>query len=373
MKYPILLVLLFAANPAVAGTPTAAPAEAPPDALDRLWALRKFYDNEANPSVQEVSFSAFYAGQYYGVRGNGGDNDDGWDHRRLRWGLRAKVLQNFYLRAEISSRPEDGDFYAGIWNASITWKPSDAFELAIGKFRPCWSLEGEDSTMNLNTMERTMLANESRPGNVVGLAVDGDLGQWSYEVGVFSADEGDAFGNFNGGAMASVSIGYDFNTALGVEKAKLRLDYLYGDVGENSDGKGPWKHNVALNFDWENGPWEWRAEALALAGGTATAFGFMIEPSYFVTEKLQLVLRYQIAASNGDSLRQQPRFERILESTTDKGHGHFYQAAYFGANWHVKRNRLKFMTGVEWANMDGGGDGGGFHGWTWLGGVRVQF
>ncbi|MFK5923013.1 MAG: hypothetical protein QM496_12610 [Verrucomicrobiota bacterium] len=36
-------------------------------------------------------------------------------------------------------------------------------------------------------------------------------------------------------------------------------------------------------------------------------------------------------------------------------------------------NKLKAMTGLEYAHMDGGSGGGNYSGWTWFNGVRLYF
>ena len=111
-----------------------------------------------------------------------------------------------------------------------------------------------------------------------------------------------------------------------------------------------------------------------VSGDADSAIGVTVIPSYFLTKKLELNGRYHFASSSGDSLRLQKNFERrVGEGITDKGRGDLYQSAYVGLTYHVKRDRLKFTTGVEWSRMEGGGDGGSFDGWTWFSGVRLQF
>ena len=55
----------------------------------------------------------------------------------------------------------------------------------------------------------------------------GKSGQWSYNLGVASAETNKEFGNFAGGYFGLASAGYDFAPNLGAKKALLRADYVY--------------------------------------------------------------------------------------------------------------------------------------------------
>lgn len=107
---------------------------------------------------------------------------------------------------------------------------------------------------------------------------------------------------------------------------------------------------------------------LAGIGGTnGDAIGFMLMPAYDITEKLQLVTRYQLVGSSAeDGLSPQSRYERSAGGKA----GDRYQAVYAGLNWYIYGHKLKLMNGVEYANMDGKN---GFDGWTFLSGVRVYW
>ncbi len=347
--------------------------EEPQDELDRLWALANLYSNPDSSFLQELSLSGYYGGEYYAVSSNRG-NDDGWEHSRLRWGLRARVLHDFYVRAEVASDPEAGEVYSQLWNATVSWEPLKAFHLTLGKFRPQWSWEGGDSSFYLPTFERSMLVSTARPSNLTGAAVSGEIGNWSYELGIFSGEQAQEFGDFGGGIVYNASIGYDLDKVFGLKRAELRLDYLHADHNENSTGIGPWKDNFALSLELREKRWSLVTELQYVSGDADSAIGVTVIPSYFLTKKLELNGRYHFASSSGDSLRLQKNFERrVGEGITDKGRGDLYQSAYVGLTYHVKRDRLKFTTGVEWSRMEGGGDGGSFDGWTWFSGVRLQF
>ncbi|MFT4549506.1 MAG: phosphate-selective porin OprO/OprP, partial [Verrucomicrobiales bacterium] len=109
-------------------------------------------------------------------------------------------------------------------------------------------------------------------------------------------------------------------------------------------------------------------------GYDGDAYGAIIIPTYDLTEKLQLVGRYQYAHGDNDSLRAQSRYERRVPDITDGGRGEEYHAFYTGLNYYICDHKLKLMAGAEYADLqDKAGDGGDFEGWTLFTGVRMYF
>ena len=80
------------------------------------------------------------------------------------------------------------------------------------------------------------------------------------------------------------------------------------------------------------------------------AFGINIQPGYFLTEKLQLATRYQLAVADAENgLQPQRRYER----SAGLNNGELYQAGYAGLNYYIAGHRIKLMNGIEYANMSG--------------------
>jgi hypothetical protein len=45
-----------------------------------------------------------------------------------------------------------------------------------------------------------------------------------------------------------------------------------------------------------------------------------------------------------------------------------YNAVYAGLQYFICEDKLKLMTGVEWSDLDGGGDS-----WTYFAGIRAYW
>ncbi|MBT7982723.1 MAG: hypothetical protein HN584_09155, partial [Akkermansiaceae bacterium] len=57
----------------------------------------------------------------------------------------------------------------------------------------------------------------------------------------------------------------------------------------------------------------------------------------------------------------------------DSRYGEDYQSYYLGLNYYINDHKLKLMTGIEYADLDGGNDGGEYSGWTLFSGLRLYF
>ena len=87
-----------------------------------------------------------------------------------------------------------------------------------------------------------------------------------------------------------------------------------------------------------------------LGAEAGNAVGLNLQPGLFLTDKLQIVGRYQLAGSDGQNgLQAQRRYERFVGMQT----GDRYQAVCLGLNYYVLGHRLKIMGGVEYATIGG--------------------
>ncbi len=381
----IMTAALLSAGGAIAGPPSPAvnsgkvPVETPKekDWCDDIFGLTTLYKNKDNPYIQELAFTGRYHGQYALLDSDQGDFDD-WEHRRFRLGFKAIVFQDFEVVAEMFSLLDDHDFYAGLTDAYIAWKQSDAFHLTVGRQKPKFSLDWSTSSREILTMERNILINNFGIERETGVSIAGKHEKWSWFTGVFNNDVRDSiddeveFGDLDGGWSYVASLGYDVKEYLGTDKAVLRLDYLHSNHKSGDDLLTIFDNGFAASLNVKQGKWGIITEALYGDGDSGDMWGIYIMPTYDITKKLQVVARYTHARSSDDILRAQSRYEREV-SLTDGGRGEEYNAGYVGLNYYICSHKLKLMTGLEYSDMDGGPNGGDFSGWTLISGVRVYW
>ena len=352
----------------------AAVKHAEPSLYDKIWGLGTIYKNEANPYIQEIKLKLRYQGQYHWLDSKQGD-DDGWEDRRFRLGLGIRFLEDFELAGDFSSRDEFDPFYDKLTELYIRWKPSEAFNLTIGKAKPQFSWDQIRQDEALQTFERFQLHNQSNVDRVPGVVVTGKFSNWTYEAGIYSNQVDKEFGQFDGGWSSTIGFGYDFKKVLGVKKADWRLDWLHSEIEDNDTLQNRWSEGINTGIVLQSGRLGLTAETFVFSGHSDDAWGFFIQPTFDVIEnKLQLVARYSFSDGDGaDSILAQRRYEREAPDLTGGGKGDQYQAAYLGFQYFFYGDKLKILGGAEYAHLNGDGNGGDFDGWTALTGIRFSF
>ncbi len=356
---------------------------------DKIWGLATLYKDDNNSVLQEFALQGRMQLQY-GL----GDSDQGsygtedrpeevlWgdvEVRRWRLGFKSKWFRQFKFEGQIDVSPNfDPEFYGKIYDLNVTWAPSDAFNIGVGKYKAnMFSVEQATSSKEILTFERTLLSNSLFTGELTGMRINGKVNNIIYTIGVYAGDDRREFSEFNAGAVIQAGVGYDLTSATGFDKAIVKFDFQNSTEGGQAGNFGAnFESGYSFNSTWEKGRFGLYTDVLGGVGRDAQSdvFGFHVIPSYYIAPSLQLVGRYQFANSSGqDGLRLQSRYERLASELTDGGRGDQYQAVYVGLNYYLYGHKLKLMAGAEYHTMAGGGDGGDFDGITGLIGLRMFF
>lgn len=343
--------------------------------LDEIWSLATLYQNKDNPYIQEIKLRGRYHGQYHWLESSQGD-EDSWEDRRSRIGFDIKFLRDFAFRGDVQGSDGFDPVYNGIVDFYVKWSPDPAFNLTVGKQKPqIGYYDWLQSTNNQPTFERSQIFNQLRVDRTLGVVIDGKAGNWLYQTGIYSNETDLEFGQLNAGIGYGVGLGYDFKEALSIDKAEWRFDYLRSDIEANSTVLNRYENLFSTTLWLKDGRWSFVGEVFAGTGLSADAAGFFLQPTYdLIPKKLQLVGRYSYSSGDGpDSVQAQSRYERRAPELTGSGRGESYNAFYVGTQYFIYGDKLKLLAGAEYADVDGGGNGGDFDGWTYLAGVRLSF
>jgi phosphate-selective porin OprO/OprP len=389
------MVAAITCTPSIAGETPAPPAPAPekPSSLcDDLWSHAVLYKNKENPVIQEFALQGRFQVQYAV-----GDSDQGsfssgdlqdlgtptWedvDVRRWYMGFKSTLFHDLKIQGHAVINADWGPVYNSLYDLYATYGVNDQLQINAGKIEVKFTKEFEVSSKEIVTLERSLLVNQLSPGLITGAWINGKdiAGPWFYELGIYAADVQQEFTEFQGGALTLAKLGYDLSKATGLEKSAVGLHWMHstkpGEAGAKSFGD-----SFSLAGEVKQGRWAAIGDIMyGIGDGTQPdAWGFSVIPTYDITDKLQVVGRYQFASSDGDNgLNLQSRYERTAEDfiAGTSTYGDQYQAAYLGLNYYLCGHKLKLMTGVEYANMqDDANDGGEFDGWTWTTGLRMYF
>ena len=353
--------------------------QAEPSLFDKIWSLATLYKNDSNSFIQEFKLRGRYHGQYHWLDSDQGSND-GWEDRRTRLGIEGKLFnKQVGFRAEFQSADEFDPFYQQLTDVYLKWNPSAALNLTVGKQKPqIGAYDWLPSTNPQPTFERSQIFNQLRVERAPGVVIDGKIDHWTYQAGIYSNRVDHEFGQFDGGVSFTAGIGYDLKDLLNTEKADLRFDYLHSEIDPNDTLMNRYSDIFSTTLWLKKDRWGLVTEAFAGTGGSGNdgdVVGFFILPTYdLIPMKLQLVGRYTFSVGDGaDSVIAQPRYERAAPELTGGGRGDQYQAGYVGLQYFIHGDKLKLLGGIEYAKLNGGGNGGDYDGWTALTGIRFSF
>ena len=310
------------------------------------------------------------------AQGNHGD----WNIRRFRLGGKAKMFNDFTVHAEVDINPQEAPpayqsppTYQRLTDAYVAWSRSKSFVATVGKQSVPFTMDGSTSSKELLAIDRGNLANNYWfPYEYIpGISVSGRPDQWIYSLGAFTSGSATKeFGNFDGGYMMLATVGYDFGKQLGVKEAVLAVNYVYNEPDEDNSFTRNLQHVGSINFKLDAGKWGVRTDLTAAAGylGQSDAWGAMVMPFYNITKKLQVVARYTYLSSRDNNGLRLALYENAIVS----GRGDEYNEGYVGLNYYFYGHKLKLQSGLQYADMkDQANDGGRYHGWSWVTGLRI--
>jgi phosphate-selective porin OprO/OprP len=380
-------LIVIAAFPLLASAQDNSTEFVEPNAFDKIWNYATLYKDDLNPILQEFKLRGRYQGQYWDVDADQGSQSH-WEDRRSRFGFDAKLFdKKIEVRADFQSNDQFTDFYDGLVDAYIRWKPNSSITVTAGKTKPLLGqFDWLESTTTQPTFERSQIFNQLGVNRATALTVEGTKDAWSWRAGIYSNDTpattggsgafGDGeFGDFNGGISYTLGGGYDFKHLLDLEKADFRLDWLHSEREQGDLVLGKYDDIVSATFFVKEGYATVVVEGFSATGGdgnNSDVFGFYIQPAYdIIPKKLQLVGRYSYANSEGPlGVSGQSRYERKVAS--NKGLGDAYQSLYGGAQYFIHGDKLKLMAGAEWATLEND-KGDSYDGLTLLTGIRLSF
>ncbi|TAE77905.1 MAG: hypothetical protein EAZ65_04215 [Verrucomicrobia bacterium] len=374
-------LVLLASLPGIgfAFDPLAPPSAEESASLDTLWKAFSLYKDDANPILQEFKLRGRYQGQNHWVESDQG-NAESWEDRRSRLGFDAKLFaKQVEARVDFQSNDSFEDGYDRLVDAYLKWRPNAEIAITAGRTKPLIGYyDWLESTNSQPTFERSQVFNQLRVDRATALTIEGRTGDVTWQAGGYSNDTDREFGKFGGSFSFGAGIGYDAKEAFGWRRADFRLDWLHSGHDADDQVLDRYDDIVSATFHGQDGPWGFVAEAFNASGGEgrdADVFGFFLQPTYdLVPKRLQLVGRYSFATGDGpDSVRRQTRYESEAPALTGSGRGDAYQALYLGAQYFIHGDKLKLLAGAEYANLDGGGNGGDYDGLTLLTGIRFSF
>lgn len=319
-------------------------------------------------TVRELRVRGRIQGQFGHSMGDGDRDYSTFEIRRARLGVQGSLHEPYRFQIELNTLP-GGVSLDSAYVRYTGFGPEANVE--FGKGKPRFGHEENTSSASILTVERSLLSNTLNGGKPVGARVFGDLGVIDYYTGIYNGvNSGAVTPNGEAGFLYNASIGLKLDEMLdGDFGLRLRGDLLHNDADFN--GSYGFENAYALSAHLSFEPVDVRVEYMYGKDfdGDSTR-GFYIMPSmFFVPKTLEGVLRYEYVKADESSLRHQSRYARRQNGM---GNGDRYQALYLGLNYYVLGNNLKYMAGIEFADLEipGGDDTDAT---TLYGAMRMQF
>lgn len=326
----------------------------PKTIAENLGSFGRLYLDENHPFMQEWWLLGRYHGQYYQADG-GGNQEDDWENRRFRIGSQARFFKKLTLHSQMVSGFDLNPFYNGFTELWSQWAFDDSFILTVGQQKHRFTHDRNVSSRYINTLERSMLLNMFNADYTPAITIAGEIVKFSYYTGIFSNATGpdvwEAFTQYDSGYSFLASGTWDIQDHLDLDEAYFNVCYLHSDANQNATNLNLYSEGLSAAWIFTEGSGSLVSEALlGLGSSNGNALGINMQPGYFLTEKLQLATRYQLAiADQNDGLLAQRRYEQTVGVST----GDLYQAGYAGLNYYIAGHRVKLMNGIEYANMNG--------------------
>ena len=274
---------------------------------DKIWAVPKLYRDDNNPYVEEFDLIGRFQEDYFNV-----DSDKGrssyWEVRRFRLGADAFFLdRHLELKAELDTNLHSYNtqafFYNRMTNLYAAVSVCDAFNIRFGKFEPHFGYDREFSDTQQKFFERSFFDDQVIGSNdyIPAVEATGKFGHLGYRAAIYSTDVNKEFGNFHGGQAYQAEVNYDFSKALNADKALWSLAYLHAD-GKNvhTNVFTNYRDAATMYFDFEKQRFSMVTQVAAghEVDDKGNMFHFQIMPGYKITDKLEMIVRYEYATAS---------------------------------------------------------------------------
>jgi phosphate-selective porin OprO/OprP len=343
--------------------------------FDRVWSHATLYENRDSSFVQKFALSGRLQADGARFKADQGDFDDIlW--RRFRFGFKADLFQDWVLHIEgdWNLNKSLDESYNRLTDAYIGWNPGKTWGLKVLKQSAGFTLDGATSSKKLLTLQRNNLTNNLwfTSEYFTGVTLSGTAAtRWSWKAGIFSSDGSDELSRFEAASFTLLSLGGNFAGDLGLDRAVVRVDYVYNREHEDADTRD-FSQVLSLVTRWEEGRWGLWTDVSAGKGyaGQSDLWGVALMPFYDITSHFQLVLRYTwVKSADANSVRL-GRYEREIV----EGRGDQYNEIYGGLNVFFYGHKLKWQTGLQYSDMnDEADDGGAYEGWGLTTGLRLSW
>lgn len=330
---------------------------------DGLRSIGQVHIDPAHPWLQRLTFHARLHAQWSRSTGNFDGREfeaNGAGLRRLWAGFSFRALDR--LTGVVSVMWNTGSFrngevgYRSFDFLNLNYKVGNlgGFEdvkVGYGRYLIGFGGEWHYSANEMIFIERSNLAEYFGVDRVTGFRFLAKRHRIQWEGAVTTTDRNDILGEWKGGKA------YYLGAEIPVGGGRVWSDFYYVDAPRNLDEIYGYDWAASLAWDGPVGDWHLMANAVISEVDDDITYGVVLMPSHFLIEdRLELVVRYQYYASEGEqvgiiarNLRNSVAYDlRALVPRGSEDH-----TMYAGLNYYFCGHHAKVMTGVEYESLKG--------------------
>lgn len=124
---------------------------------DKIWDKVTLYENEENSLITKFWLTGRLQGEYHSFDNDvSGDDHDGYDWRRFRFGFKATLLGDITLHSEadLGLENQGKPLYNNLTDTYFSWSTENGMKFKLGKQSTPFTLDGSTSSKKLHTLER---------------------------------------------------------------------------------------------------------------------------------------------------------------------------------------------------------------------------
>lgn len=328
--------------------------------------MGKVYSNRDSGPVQEVKLFGRVHGQWnYSDGESAGANfdGDGEELRRLRAGISISFLDGFKALGRMNL--EEGGFkdtelgYDSWDELYIAYGQKevaglDSASVGYGRYKLLFGGEEHQSSKKIKTIERSAINNRFGSNRPTGVKFDAEKDGISYILGVWSTEPEDETW-----AGWGEEVAVQASATFPAEGGEVILDFIYAGDEDADETLFDYDWASSITYNRKFGDVNLLTNATYGAANDVDPFGIVILPSFYIVDNtLEAAFRYQFAHSSADSGVPRSSSSRGLRRVArdegqQTGNGDEYHALYAGLNFYLAGDNLKFMTGLEYENIEG--------------------
>ena len=331
----------------------------------------EIFRNENN-SIQSLQLTGMLQGQGFVAKSTNKNQLDNFEFRRIRGGIKVKIKEDTTFVSDLNINDNINNPYNSIndFYFEKILRNSD-YTLKIGKAKPIWGSRWSQSVKKLPVFEWGQLTSQLRPDRTPGINIDYNSKNWGLDLGAWSGDIDNEFGDFNQGAFLTFSYVYDLKSLSTTLMREIGFNSYINKAKEESKAIKSYNHAFSLYFRGGYKKIDYTLDFMQGMSDYGSINGVIFETIWNINKEWSLVGEYQYSESHsGEKIELENRYFKQVSTPLFTNQINGYSSNYIGLTHKINNDKFKIMFGLKYEKTDGFANSKCF---TILNGFRIYF